>query len=54
MTAEAPADSFDFAVIFHSHYRRIARVIPFAGRRGSARGWAVAGRTRWLPTARTL
>jgi len=27
MTAEAPADSFDFEVVFHCHYRRIARVI---------------------------
>ena len=27
MTAEAPTDSFDFEAVFHTHYRRIARVI---------------------------
>ena len=27
MTAEAPTESFDFDAVFHTHYRRIARVI---------------------------
>jgi RNA polymerase sigma factor (sigma-70 family) len=27
MSAEAPADSFDFETVFRTHYRRIARVI---------------------------
>src|SRR4030095_1388485 len=27
MSAEAPTDSFDFEAVFHTHYRRIARVI---------------------------
>jgi DNA-directed RNA polymerase specialized sigma24 family protein len=27
MNAGAAADSFDFEAVFHSHYRRVARVI---------------------------